>query len=159
MIFSLNITWFTHNIASSEKSSIASWVVPVLISQGIRPLASLSEDDVGILPVGSQLLLIFLPCVLNYALRIKSPTWNSQNCTFLWCAAWIYYWWAEMQICIYCRFSSDWSNVRRSWASFWAWSTPSTRSVGMLMSTGVIAYVPYANENRVSLVGTRLVVL
>ena len=29
----------------------------------------------------------------------------------------------------------------------------------MLMSTGVIAYVPYANENRVSLVGTRLVVL
>ena len=35
----------------------------------------------------------------------------------------------------------------------------SYRSVGMLMSTGVIASVPYANENGVSLVGTRLVVL
>ena len=39
------------------------------------------------------------------------------------------------------------------------WTTPSTRSVDMMMSTGMIASILYANENGVSLVGTRLVVL
>ena len=44
-------------------------LVPILIDQGVRLLASLSDNGVGTLPVGSQLSLILLPRGLNCALK------------------------------------------------------------------------------------------
>ena len=58
-------------------------LVPILISQGVRPVASSSDDDEGALPVESQLSLILLSCGLNHALQDQVSDLEFPNIHFL----------------------------------------------------------------------------
>jgi len=52
-----------------KRISLLIELVPILIGQSVRPLASPSDDDVGALPVGSKLSLVPLLRALNHALQ------------------------------------------------------------------------------------------
>jgi len=69
MIFSMNIICLHIISLQVKRISLLIELVPILISQGVRTLASPSDDFVGAHPVESQLSLIPLSCALNHALQ------------------------------------------------------------------------------------------
>jgi len=117
------------------------------------------NDDVGALPVGSQLSLVPLSHALNHSLqdevsdlkflRLYLLVVSGLDLLLIGCNAglgllssflWVIQYQVEQGVFLILNHPFHWN-------------------VSMLMSTRIIASISYASENGVSLVGTRLVVL